>query len=96
MWRIRVYFKIGKSVDKVLITISITYMKHIIIHTYMVASVIAIALLHNDLKDTSEALENTQSILDYHQKALESHKVVIQAHDTVLGLMMDHLENSFL
>ena len=62
----------------------------------MVASVIAIALLHNDLKDTSEALEATNEVLQYHQKALESHKAVIQAHDTALGFMMDHLENTFL
>ena len=62
----------------------------------MVASVIAIVLLNNDLKDASEALENTNEVLNYHQKALESHKVVIQAHDGALGLMMDHLENTFL
>jgi len=62
----------------------------------MVASVIAIALLHNDLEDTSEQLEVLNEVVINHQKALESHKVVIQAHDTVLGLMMDHLENTFL
>ena len=60
----------------------------------MIASFVAIALLHNDLKDTSEALENTQSILDYHQKALESHKKVIKAHDDALGIMWDHFSNT--
>ena len=71
-------------------------MKNVIIHTYMVASVIAITLLHHDLENTSEALEDTQNILDYHQKALENHKVVIEAHDIVMGLLRDHLENTFL
>ena len=60
----------------------------------MVASVIAIALLHNDLKDTSEALENTKSILDYHQRALESHKAVIKMHDDAIGIMFDHFSNT--
>jgi len=71
-------------------------MKHIIINTYMLASVVAIALLHNDLKDTSEKLEVLNEVVTNHQKALESHKVVIQAHDTALGFMMDHLENTFM
>ena len=62
----------------------------------MVASVIAIALLHEDLKDASEKLEVLNEVVINHQKALESHKVVIQSHDHVLGLMFDHLENSFL
>ena len=71
-------------------------MKNIITYTYMVASVIAIVLLNNDLKDTSEQLEVLNEVVTNHQKALESHKVVIQAHDGALGLMMDHLENTFL
>jgi len=62
----------------------------------MVASVIAIALLHNDLEDASEKLEVLNEVVINHQRALESHKAVIQAHDVGLGLMMDHLENSFL
>lgn len=62
----------------------------------MVASVIAIALLHNDLQDTSEQLEVLNEVVTNHQRALESHKVVIQAHDVGLSLMMDHLENTFL
>lgn len=62
----------------------------------MVASVIAIALLHNDLQDTSEQFEVLNEVVINHQQALESHKVVIQAHDVGLGLMMDHLENTFL
>ena len=69
-------------------------MKDIITHTYIFASAIALCFLHNDLKDTSEALENTQSILDYHQKALESHKKVIKAHDDALGIMWDHFSNT--
>jgi len=60
----------------------------------MVASVIAIALLHNDLKDTTEALEATNEVLNYHQKALESHKAVIKAHDDALGIMWDHFSNT--
>jgi len=62
----------------------------------MVASVIAMALLHNDLKDTSDALKQAQEVVRFHQRALESHKTVIKAHDTALGLLMDHLENTFL
>ena len=62
----------------------------------MVASVIAIALLHNDLEDASEQLEVLNEVVINHQRALESHKVVIQAHDTAMGLLMDHLENTFL
>lgn len=69
----------------------------------MVASVIAIALLHEDLKDTTEALdvasekiEVLNTVIVNHQKALESHKVVIEAHDGALGLVFDHFENTFL
>ena len=67
----------------------------------MVASVIAISLLHNDLKDTSEALENANEVIDYHQKALKSHKdalevhgKVIKMHDDALGIMFDHFSNT--
>ena len=74
----------------------------------MIASLAAIVLLHNGLKDTSEALENTQSILDYHQealehtqsildyhqKALESHKAVIKSHDGALGRLWNYFFNT--
>ena len=60
----------------------------------MVASVIAIALLHEDLEDASEALEAANEVLNYHQKALESHKAVIKAHDDAMGIMFDHFVNT--
>ena len=60
----------------------------------MIASFVAIALLHNDLKDTSEALKETNEVLDYHQRALESHKAVIKAHDDAIGMMADHFLNT--
>ena len=69
-------------------------MKSIITHTYMIASFVAIALLHNDLKDTSEALKESQNIINFHQRALESHKKVIKAHDDALGIMWDHFSNT--
>ena len=60
----------------------------------MIASFVAIALLHNDLKDTSEALEATNEVLNYHQRALESHKTVIKMHDDAIGIMFDHFSNT--
>ena len=60
----------------------------------MIASFVAIALLHNDLKDASEALEAANEVLDYHQRALESHKAVIKAHDDAIGIMFDHFSNT--
>ena len=69
-------------------------MKHIIINTYIVTSAIALCFLHNDLKDTSEALKESQNIIHFHQRALESHKKVIKAHDDAIGIMFDHFSNT--
>ena len=69
-------------------------MKDIITHTYIFISGIAIALLHGDLKDTSEALKEAQHILHFHQRALDSHKKVIKAHDDALGIVWDHFSNT--
>ena len=60
----------------------------------MIASFVAIALLHNDLKDTSEALKESQNIINFHQRALESHKKVIKMHDDAIGIMFDHFSNT--
>ena len=94
MWRIRVYFKIGKSVDRYQLPTSITYMKDIIIHTYIVTSAVALWFLHNDLKETSAALKDSQNIIKIHQRALESHKKVIMIHDEAIGLIFDHFLNT--
>ena len=69
-------------------------MKNTITYTYIVASVIALVILHNDLKDTSEALKESQNIINYHQRALESHRDVIKAHDDAIGIMFDHFSNT--
>ena len=94
MWKIRVYFKIGKSVDRYQLPTSITYMKDIIIHAYIVTSAVALWFLHNDLKETSAALEDSHKIIKIHQRALESHKKVILIHDEAIGIMFDHFLNT--
>ena len=69
-------------------------MKNITAHIYTAVSALAIIFLYNDLKDTSEALEESQNILNYHQRALESHRDVIKAHDDAIGIMFDHFSNT--
>ena len=69
-------------------------MKHIIINTYIFASAIALCFLHNDLKDTSEALKESQNVINFHQRALENHRTVIKAHDDAIGIMFDHFANT--